>query len=96
MLSELEPNQLRPYFQDVHYLALTCDDAVIEQRLRARPGSHTTLARDLEEYIDTQLWVNRAYHTEANGDPPITLLDASTSPPDALAQKIAAWVRQWL
>ena len=94
--AELETNELRPYFRDVHYLALICDAAVIEQRLRARPGSHTPLALDLEEYIDTQLWVDRLYRDESTGDPPITLLDTTSASPDSLAFEIAAWIRQAL
>jgi predicted kinase len=94
--AELETNELRPYFRDVHYFALICDEALIEQRLRARPGSHTTLARNLDEYINTQLWVNREYQDEASGTPPMTLVAASTATPNQLAEQTASWVRALL
>lgn len=65
----------RRYFSDIHYLAVVCDDEVLEGRLRARPDW-----RDCggEEYIRSAVHFN--HYLKENADkliPKIALLDSS-------------------
>ena len=93
---EVETNPLRPYFHEIHYLALVCDEEIIERRLRARPGSHTPLAADFETYLSTQLWLDRAYRERETGGAPVALVDVSALTPESVAERVAAWVRDRL
>ena len=80
----IEPCIERRYFSAIHYLALTCDDDVLAERLRTRPQWRAS-ANDA--FIESQVSFNRWFReTGPTLDPPITLLDTTTA---ALAETVA-------
>jgi hypothetical protein len=84
----------RRYFSDIHYLALVCDDEILEQRLRARP---TWRRSDTPEILATMRDFNRWLRTHAADTiPPMSLLDTSRRSIAESAELIVAWIRrQW-
>lgn len=86
----LEPCVERRSFTVIHYLALVCDDAVLERRLRARFPAMDKL----EEYVAYHLDFNR--YLKANAatlSPPVVLLDTSTLGEEATLASVRDWVR---
>jgi broad-specificity NMP kinase len=91
---EFEASPIRSQFHHIHYLALVCDEEVIEQRLRSRPVPHTPVAKDFDRYLNTQLWVDRSYRAAAGADPSLTVVDVSALLPQRTAEQVAIWVRE--
>ncbi len=86
----IEPLPERRYFSAARYLALTCDDAVIEARLRARPAWRDAGGR---EFIEGQLAFNRwLREPPADVAPLLTQLDTGAA---SLAETQAA-VSRWI
>jgi len=84
----------RRYFTDLHYLALVCDDAVLVERLRARPGWRES---GIPTFLDSMRAFNRWFLDHAaTTDPPMTLLDTSRLSLDETAAQAAGWVRERL
>jgi hypothetical protein len=84
----------RIYFAATHYLALVCDDAAIQQRLKDRPPWRASSNPDqIAEHVTFNRWI------KANADktvPPMTLLDTSSATIQTTAGQIAGWVRRQL
>jgi hypothetical protein len=84
----------RIYFSATHYLALVCDDAAIQQRLKDRPPWRESSNPDkIAEHVTFNRWI------KANADkttPPMTLLDTSSATIQTTAGQIAGWVRRQL
>jgi hypothetical protein len=85
----------RRYFSEIHYLALICDDDVLEERLRARPAWRGSgEASVIATMLDFNRWLRE--HAAAT-TPPMAMLDTSQL---SVAQSVAetlAWMRQhWL
>jgi hypothetical protein len=82
----------RIYFAATHYLALVCDDAAIQQRLKDRPPWRASANPDqIAEHVTFNRWI------KANGGktvPPMTLLDTSSATVQTTAGQIAGWVRR--
>lgn len=82
------------YFSGLQYLALVCDDGVLEQRLNARPpwrksGNPQTIS----EMVTFNGWLKENAKTTT---PPMSLLDTSSATIQTTSQQIAAWVRRHL
>src|SRR5918997_6427970 len=71
---ELEPLPERALFSAVHYLALTCQAAVLAQRLRARPVWREWDEPRIAETLDYASWLRR---NAATLEPPVELLDTT-------------------
>jgi hypothetical protein len=82
----------RRYFSTLHYLALTCDDAVLTERLRARPAWR---ASSSDEYVDTHVRFNRWYRESGPGLG-IHLVDTTREGEDETAARVMAWIRERL
>lgn len=81
----------RRYFTDLHYLALVCDDAVLVERLQARPGWRQT---GNPEFLASMRAFNRWFQDHAaTTHPPMTLLDTSTRTLAETVDHAVAWVR---
>jgi DNA-directed RNA polymerase subunit RPC12/RpoP len=84
----------RRYFSDVHYLALTSEEADLADRLRRRPawrGSHD------EAYIRDQVRFNRwLKEIGPESEPPIELVNTTGVDVEATADAVAAWIRNRL
>ena len=86
----VEPCVERRYFAEIHYLALVCDDALLAERLEARPSWRESSGAD---FIAAQQAYNRWLQENATTtDPPITLLDTSA----ASVAETATAVRRWI
>jgi hypothetical protein len=81
----------RRYFTTLHYLALVCDDAVLVERLQARPGWRQA---GTPEFIESMRAFNRWFRDHAaTTAPPMTLLDTSSLTLDETVDQAVAWVR---
>ncbi|MCE7005547.1 AAA family ATPase [Kibdelosporangium philippinense] len=80
----------RPLIGDIHYLALTCDRAVMRERLRARPAWREWDEPRIDEMLEFNDWVRRE---AATMKPPMRLLDTTGKPVEETAREVADWVR---
>ncbi len=80
----------RRYFSVLHYLALTCDDDTLFERLSNRPAwRNSSDATTMREQIRFNQWF------KANASrtiPPIDLLDTTGVPPEETLQQVVAWI----
>jgi hypothetical protein len=88
--SQIEQHPERRYFSKLHYLALVCDDEVLQQRLKARPAWRESGGEGFIQNMQAfQAWLrSHAAHTE----PPMTLFDNSNHTP----KESACFVREWI
>ena len=83
----VEPCVERRYFNETHYLALVCDDAVLEARLRARPAWRKSAdPANIAAHIDFNHWLKENGPAAA---PPVDLLDTSAAGKLATAASVA-------
>ncbi len=82
----------RRYFSAVSYLALVADEAVLTQRLQARPAWRESGG---EAFIESQLAFNR-WLLAYDDTPPLTRLDTSVAPVAETAVAVVAWIRLML
>ena len=80
----------RRYFPAVHYLALTCEEDILVERLSNRPAwRHSSDPANLREQIQFNQWF------KTNGNitvPPIDLLDTTAASPQETLQQAIAWI----
>ena len=80
----------RRYFSDIYYLAVVCDDEILEKRLRMRPAWRGC---DSEEYIRSAVDFNRYIKKNAETlKPAMTLLDNS----HLTLKEETEFVREWI
>ena len=88
---QFEHQPEREFFSDIHYLAVVCDDELLESRLRN--GRNVTD----KNWIRTSLEFNRWLKENAEQTSPnITLLDNSNRTPRQTADKIELWIYERL
>jgi hypothetical protein len=86
----VEPCVERRYFSAVHYLALTCDDDVIAERLRSRP---TWRKCGDPGYIEEHVKFNRWFkETASTIEPPVELLDTTGMSIEEASAGVARWI----
>jgi broad-specificity NMP kinase len=83
----------RALIGEIHYLALTCDRAVMRERLRARPAWREWDEPRIDEMLEFNDWVRREAPTM---NPPMPLLDTTHRAVEDTAREVAAWVRKGL
>jgi len=88
--ANIEPCIERRYFSAVHYLALTCADDELRERLRARPEWRGSGAAP---FIEEQSRFNAWFKSYA-GSPPISVVDTSNVAPERTAQQVETWIRE--
>jgi len=76
-------------FDPIHYLALHCDDATREARLRARPAWRGWTDERIEERRNFAQWL--LDHAESDFDPPLSVVDTSRE----TVRETAVEVRDW-
>ena len=84
----------RRYFSKIHYLALVCEDAVLEERLISRPSwrnssrpEFVSIMKELNQWI-----ITNAHRTE----PSMTLLDNTHLSIEETAECIVNWIHGYL
>ena len=83
----------RRYFSELHYLALVADDAILAQRLQARPAWRNSAA---PEVVAAMLTYNRWLREHAGTTtPPMSLLDTSFLTVEQGVDAVIAWIAQY-
>ena len=83
---QFEPLDERKSFTNIHYLAVVCDDDVLEKRLAAR---RVTDANWIRSSLEFNAWL-KEHARETN--PPIYLLDNSKLTPKEAAEIADKWI----
>ncbi|GHO80714.1 nucleoside kinase [Ktedonobacter sp. SOSP1-85] len=84
----------RRYFSTLYYLAIVCDDTLLEERLQRRPPWRKSSSSDVvEQMIQFNRWLKEHASTT---NPPMTLYDNSHQPLQETSEEIAQWIRQRL
>jgi len=87
----MEPCVERRYFAALHYLALTCEDDVLAERLRNRPGWRGC---NDPSYIENHVNFNRWFkESGSKGQPAVELLDTTHVSIQETTDQVAAWIR---
>jgi hypothetical protein len=91
---QFEPCPERRYFATIHHLALICEDAILEQRLRARPAWRKS---GTAEVLATMLAFSRWLREHAaTAIPAMSQLDTRHLTIEQSAARTIAWIRQRL
>lgn len=86
----MEPCVERRYFSDLHYLALTCEDEVLAERLRSRPKWRKCSD---PAYIDEHVRFNRWFKENGSKtEPVINLLDTTAVPIQETVDQVTSWI----
>jgi rRNA maturation protein Nop10 len=84
----------RRYFSTLHYLAMTCDESLLAERLRQRPAwRHSVSATFVERMLEFNGWL-KTHAGKTN--PPMTLHDTGHCSPAETVEEVAGWIRQRL
>lgn len=86
---ETEACETRPLFSIVCYAALTCEEATLVSRLRARPAWRGCDDEFIAESVNYNRWFVDNARTAF--DPPLFVVDTTTASPDEAARRIANW-----
>lgn len=90
----LETQPERHYFSTIHYLAMVCDDALLEERLKLRPAWRNSGSSDVvERMVQFNRWLKEHASTT---NPPMTLYDNSHQQLQETSEEIAQWIRKRL
>ncbi len=84
----------RRYFSTLHYLAMVCNDRLLEERLKQRPTWRQSGSR---ESIGGMIRINRWLKEHASTtQPPMTLYDTSHRSITETTRDVGQWIRQRL
>jgi predicted ABC-type ATPase len=84
----------RRYFSTLYYLAMVCDDQLLEERLKQRPAwRHSGSAKSIEDMLHFNRWLKDHVFTT---DPPMTLYDTSHGSITQTTKDVAQWIRHRL
>jgi len=84
----------RRYFSELHYLALICEDRILEERLLSRPDwRHANQA----EFIQSQIAFNQ-WFTDKPNNPRLAIKNVDTTQRsiEETTEEIAVWIRSKL
>jgi hypothetical protein len=82
----------RRYFSATYYLALVCDDVVLEERLRGRPSWRESAdPANMKAQVGFNHWLKE---NAASTEPPIELLDTTDAGEAETAVAVARWIRE--
>ena len=91
MPENLEPCVERRYFSTLHYLALTCDDERLAERLRRRPAWRGCGG---DAYVEEHVRFNRWFKEEgAKGAPAVALIDTTSETVEQTTARVVDWIR---
>lgn len=81
----------RTLFTDIHFLAVVCSDACLEERMRV--GRGVTDENWVKSSLDFNRWLKE---NAAKTSPPVTLLDTTERTPADAARDILRWITERL
>ena len=88
--NNIEPCIERCYYSAIHYLALTCDDKTLIDRLTQRPAWRQS---DHQQFIEAQVKFNRWFRERSTGaNPKIELLDTTDKSVAITTEQVVAWI----
>lgn len=88
---DFERRPERRYFTRLHYLALVCEEAELERRLRQRPGWRRSAQPEfVARMVELNRWLIAAH---ASALSPIDLLDTTALSIGETVETVAEWVR---
>jgi len=88
----VEPCVERRHFRDVHYLALTCDNQELPERLGKRPAWRQC---GDPAYIDAQVRFNQWFREAGSEtEPLVQLLDTTGVALEKTVEQVASWIRE--
>ena len=94
MPQNLEPCVERRYFSTLHYLALTCDDERLGERLRRRPAwRHCGSDAYVAEHVQFNRWFKEA---GPKGSPAVALIDTTSETVEQTTARVVDWIRERL
>lgn len=89
--ANLEPCVERRYFSKTHYLALTCEDEQLVERLKHRPVWRQTHSL---EYQSEHVQFNNWFKAQASQSvPAIELIDTTAMPVEDTTEYVTTWIR---
>ena len=81
----------RRYFSTLHYLAIVCDDQLLEERLKQRPAwRHSGSTESIETMIQFNQWLKEHASTTR---PPMTLVDTGYQSIPETVRHVAQWIQ---
>ena len=86
---QLEACPERRLVGQIHYLALVCEDAELEARLRARPAWRAWTDEKVAQMLAFNQWVK---HNAATTTPSMRLLDTTGRSLQDTAARVRAWI----
>jgi hypothetical protein len=91
--SHFEKQVQRQYFGQLHFLALVCkDERVLRERLEKRP-EWRYIGADRDSFIKRTLSFNSwLLENAGKTQPPMTLVDTSSSSKEAVVRQVREWV----
>jgi hypothetical protein len=88
----IEPGVEGRYFSMLHYLALTCNDNILTERLRRRPKWRQSSA---ETFIMKQVDFNRWFKEKGSKtEPPIAVLDTTERSIEETVIQAEMWIKE--
>jgi len=78
------------YFSSIHYIALVCDDDVLESRLKSRPSWRVSGSKgNIKIHRDWSHWFKNTRHEQD-----VTLLDTSRMSIEDAAEQVLFWAHK--
>ena len=88
---QFETCRQRNFFTNIHYLALVCDNSLLEERMRT--GRKITDENWIKSSVDFNNWLKE--NADKN-EPPIKLLDITKFSPENAAKTVDEWIKNIL
>ncbi len=83
----------RRYFSTIHYLALVCDNEVLEKRLRARPAWRIKPGEDLTRMLNFNNWYKSL---DIATNPTVTIYDTTQRTVEETLKDSIEWIQKRL
>lgn len=91
---EIDQCESRAAFPRIHYLALECEDAVLIERLRARPAWRGSTDAFIAQSLEYARWYRE--NAKTRFDPPLEFADTTHATVEETAHRIRDWaVKHW-
>lgn len=80
----------RRYFSEIYYLALTCDGAMLAERLKNRPAwRNSGTEENIRQHVEFNKWLKNNART---ANPPFDLLDTTNLSIEKSVEAVGQWI----